>query len=291
MRWRGLLFVLLLVTLSEASVAAWADGPMLRLSKDTANLGDWITVSGTGLAPGARYQLEICGIGGTSNACDVTDATFAVVGAQGTFQQTLQVHEPPTPCPCTVHATPYSGPSADPVEAVLSIPGLRYLPDAVKPVPGVARLLDVAVTDDSAPLTQFGAEGAARVTVTFANLVGGPAGDPGLVLTLSRGGATLGTYPVRWTGGPLAAGGRRSLVYEVPLPGGWFRDFAIGVGVADANGRPMTVRTVPASVRPWGEVLAPAALVLGVSLILLGRKRGRGATADETSEAPGTDES
>jgi hypothetical protein len=264
---------------------------LLHLSETTAALGTWITVDGTGFAPGARYQLEICGIGGTSNSCDGTEATFAVVGAQGAFRQNLQIHEPPTPCPCTVHAAPYGGPSADPVDAAIAIPGLRFMPGAAEPVPGTAKLLDVSVADDSPLLTRFGADGSARVTVTVANLAGGPAGDPGVVLVLTRAGKTTGTYPVRWSGGPLPAGSRRSLVYDVPLPGGWFRDFGIGVQVAGAGGRPVTARTVPASVRPWGEPLAPAALLLGGGLIVLGRRRRHpaavpaGAAPDAVSDA------
>lgn len=292
--WKAVLATAMLAastaTPAATPAAAWdapADGPLLHLSQTTAALGTWITVDGTGFAPGARYQLAICGIGGTSNSCDVTAAAFAVVGAQGTFRQDLQVHEPPTPCPCTVHAAPYGGPSADPVDAALSIPGLRYMPEAAKPVPGMAKLLDVSVADDSPLLTQFGADGSARVTVTVTNLAGGPAGDPGIVLVLNRAGKTAGTYPVRWSGGPLAAGSRRSLVYDVPLPGGWFRDYGIGVQVADAGGRPVTVRTVPASVRPWGEPLAPAVLLLGVGLIVLGRRRGHAAAAAGAAGAAG----
>lgn len=274
--WRVILCTALSTGLAETPVTAWGappEGPALHLSQNTAKLGDWITVAGTGLAPGAHYQLEICGIGGTSNSCDVTDAVPAVVSTQGTLQQHLQVHEPPTPCPCTVHAAPYGGPSADPVDTTLTIPGLRYLPDAAEPAAGTARLLDVAVADDSPLLTQFGADGAARVTLTFANLGTGPAPDPGVRLALLRGGTTAAAYPVSWSGGPLAAGARRSLVYDVPLPGGWFRDYGIGVLVDGAGGRPVTVRTVPASVRPWGEPAAPAALLLGVGLMVLGRRR------------------
>jgi hypothetical protein len=162
------------------------------------------------------------------------------------------------------------------------------MPDAAKPVPGTAKLLDVAVADDSPLLTQFGADGAARVTLTFANLGAGPAADPGVQLTVLRGAATAAAYPVRWTGGPLAAGGRRSLVYDVPLPGGWFRDYGIGVRLAGADGRPVTVRTVPASVRPWGEPLAPAALLLGIGLMVLGR-RGKRRPAPAAEPAPGPD--
>src|SRR6185312_12968149 len=93
------------------------------------------------------------------------------------------------------------------------------------------------------------------------------------------------TYPVSWGSTPLAAGARRSLVYDVPLPGGWFRDFGIGVQVRGADGRPVTARTVPASVRPWGEPLACAVLLLGVVLIVLGRRGGHRAAAPG-SEAP-----
>lgn len=289
--WRVLLCTALSTGLAETPGTAWGappEGPALHLSQSTAKLGDWITVSGTGLAPGAHYQLEICGIGGTSNSCDVTDAAPAVVSTQGTLRQNLQVHEPPTPCPCTVHAAPYGGPSADPVDTALSIPGLRYMPDAAKPAIGTPKLLDVTVADDSPLLTRFGADGAARVTLTFANLGAGPAHDPGVELTLLRGGTTAAAYPVRWSGGPLAAGARRSLVYDVPLPGGWFRDFGIGVRLTGADGRPVTVRTVPASVRPWGEPLAPAALLLGVGLIVLGRRR-RHRPATPAQAAPGPD--
>ena len=251
----------------------------LHLSQDTAKVGEYVSVSGTNLPVGARYQLEVCGIGGTSNDCAITQAAFVTVGPSGGFTQSLRISEPPTPCPCTVHAAPYAGTAAEPLDIPITIPGLRFMPGAVKPVSGSAKLLDATVSDDSSPLTQIGGQGSANVTVTFANLSAGPAGDPGVALTLSRGGHEIGRYPLRWSGGDLPPGPRRALVYEVPLPGGWFRDYTIGVAVEDGSGRQPTVRTMAASVHPWGELLAPLALMLGVGCLLAGRRRHYDAVA------------
>jgi hypothetical protein len=256
--------------------------PTLTLSKNTAKAGERITVTGSGFPAGARLQVEVCGIGGSSNSCAITDAAPATTDAFGGFRQNLVVTEPPTPCPCTVHAAPYAGAAADPVDTPLSIPGLRFLPQAAPVVVGSAKLLDATAAADSPFLTQIGAGGSARVTLTFGNVSGGPADDPGVALALSRGGKPVGRYPVAWTGGALPAGERRTLVYEVPLPGGWFRDYEIGVVVGTGgtgDGKPITVRTLAASVRPWGELVAPGTLALGVLCLLAGRRRRSKAVA------------
>ena len=80
--------------------------PTLTLSKNTAKAGERITVTGSGFPSGARLQVEVCGIGGSSNSCAITDAALATTDAFGGFRQNLVVTEPPTPCPCTVHAAP-----------------------------------------------------------------------------------------------------------------------------------------------------------------------------------------
>ncbi|WP_194915600.1 hypothetical protein [Catenulispora rubra] len=258
---------------SSPAHATAADGPALVLSKTTAKLGEYISVTGSGFPTGARLQVEICGIGGTSNSCAIAAAVIATTDAAGGFHQTLPVVEPPTPCPCTVHAAPFDGAAADPVDAPISIPGLRHLPQAAPPQVGTAQLMDATAVGDSPFLAQLGADGSAQVTVTLANLGGGPAPDPGVVLTLSRGAKQVGRYPVAWTGGDLAVGGRRTLTCELALPGGWFRDYEIGVAIG-APGQPVTVRTLSAAVRPWGELVAPSALVLGVLCLLAVRRRG-----------------
>ncbi|MEZ0106139.1 putative membrane protein YphA (DoxX/SURF4 family) [Catenulispora sp. EB89] len=250
-----------------------ADGPALALSKSTAKLGEYISVTGSGFPAGARLQVEICGIGGTSNSCAIAAAVIATTDAAGGFHRSLPVVEPPTPCPCTVHAAPFDGAAADPVDAPISIPGLRYLPQAAPTPAGTAKLMDATAVGDSPFLSQLGADGSAQVTVTFANLGGGPAPDPGVVLTVSRGAKQVGRYPVAWTGGDLPVGGRRTLTCELALPGGWFRDYEIGVAIG-APGNPVTVRTLSAAVRPWGELVAPFALVLGVLCLLAVRRRG-----------------
>jgi hypothetical protein len=263
----------LLAGVLASPVARAADvGPILALSKSTAMLGEYIGVTGSGFPIGARLQVEICGTGGSSNSCAIGDAVFATVDALGGFQLSLHVTEPPTPCPCSVHAAPFAGTAADPVDVPISLPGLRYMPQAAPVVTGSAKLMDATVADDSPFLTQLGEDGSAKVTVTFANLSGGPAPDPGISVTLSRGSTQIGSYPVAWTGGALAVGQRRALVYELPLPGGWFRDYEIGI-VVGGSGHPVTVRTLSAAVRPWGELAAPAALLFGLSCLLMGRRR------------------
>jgi hypothetical protein len=261
------------VLVAPQAAQAADTGPTLVLSKSTAMLGEYIGVTGSGFPIGARLQVETCGTGGSSNSCAIADAAFATVDALGGFHLSLHVTEPPTPCPCTVHAAPFAGTAADPVDVPISVPGLRYLPQAAPVVTGSAKLMDATVVGDSPFLSQLGADGSAQVTVTFANLSGGPAPDPGVTLTLSRGGVQIGRYPVLWTGGALPVGRRRALVYELPLPGGWFRDYEIGVVVGTAAGKPVTVRTLSAAVRPWGELVAPAALAFGVSCLLLARRR------------------
>lgn len=260
--------------------AAVATSPALTLSTSVARVGERIAVTGSGFPAGARLQVEVCGIGGTSNSCAIGDAVVATADAFGGFRQTLPVTEPPTPCPCRVHAAPYAGAAADPVDVPLDIPGLRYLPQAAPVVVGSAKLLDATAADDSPLLTQIGAEGSARVTLTFGNLGGGPAPDPGVAVTLSRGGSQIGRYPVAWTGGSLPAGQRRTLVYEVPLPGGWFRDYEIGIVVGtQGRAKPLTVRTLSASVRPWGELAVPGTLALGLLCLLAARRRRSTAVA------------
>ena len=247
--------ILLAAGLPSPAAHATADGPSLVLSKTTAKLGEYISVTGSGFPIGAQLQVGICGIGGTSNSCAIASAVGATADALGGFHQNLPVVEPPTPCPCTVHATPFAGTAADPVDTPISIPGLRYLPqDAPTPAAGVAKLMAVGAVEDSPFLTQLGADGSARVTVTFANLGGGPAPDPGVVLTVSRGGKQVGSCPLAWTGGALAVGARRVLTCELALPGGWFRDYEIGVAIGAAGHR-ATVRTLSAAVRPWGELV------------------------------------
>ncbi|MBW8806328.1 MAG: hypothetical protein JF587_21125 [Catenulisporales bacterium] len=154
--------------LSLAGIAPTArsavDVPTLTLSKETVKPGEWVAVSGSGFPVGARLQIEVCGVGGSSNSCAISDAAFATTDAFGGFHQNLRVTEPPTPCPCVVHAAPYAG------------------------------------------------------TLTFGNLSGGPADDPGVALTLSHGGKQIARHPVTWSGGSLPVGQRRTL-YELPPPG------------------------------------------------------------------------
>jgi hypothetical protein len=263
----------LIGALTAPAAYATADGPTLVLSKSTAKLGEYISVTGSGFPIGAQLQVEICGIGGSSNSCAIAAAVGATADALGGFHRKLPVVEPPTPCPCTVHVTPFAGTAADPVDTPIDIPGLRYLPRAT-PVAdaGTAKLMQATAVDDSPFLTQLGADGSARVTITFANLSGGPAPDPGVVLTVSRGGDQVGRYPLAWTGGALPVGARRTLTAELSLPGGWFRDYEIGVALGP-TGRQATVRTLSAAVRPWGELAAPAALAVGVVCLLAARRR------------------
>ena len=259
--------------LTAPATYAAADGPTLALSKGTAKLGEYIRVTGSGFPIGAQLQVEICGIGGSSNSCAIAAAVGATADALGGFHQTLQVVEPPTPCPCTVHVTPFAGTAADPVDAPITIPGLRFLPQAAPAADaGTAKLMQATAADDSPFLTRLGADGSARVTVTFANLSGGPAPDPGVVLTVSRGGKQVGRYPLAWTSGPLPVGARRTLTADLSLPGGWFRDYEIGVALGRA-GHQATVRTLSAAVRPWGELVAPATLAVGVVCLLAARRR------------------
>ena len=102
----------LLAGLTSPVAQATADGPVLVLSKTTANLGEYISVTGSGFPIGAQLQVEICGIGGSSNSCAIASAVGATADALGGFHQTLPVAEPPTPCPCTVHVTPFAGTAA-----------------------------------------------------------------------------------------------------------------------------------------------------------------------------------
>lgn len=278
---RRLVAVLALVLLG-AGVASFtspaaqaADGPALVLSKNTAKLGEYVGVTGSGFPVGAQLQVEICGIGGSSNSCAIAAAVNATADASGGFHQSLPVMEPPTPCPCTVHAVPFAGAAADPVDVPIGIPGLRFLPQAAPAAAGTAKLLDAVLVPDSPLLTQFGADGSARVTLTFADLGGGPAPDPGVALTVSRGGRRVGRYPVPWVGGDLAVGARRMVACDLALPGGWFRDYQIGVELGPVAD-PITVRTLSAAVRPWGEVGAPAALLAGVGCLLAARRRRHG---------------
>lgn len=265
--------VLLIGGLTAPVTYAAADGPTLVLSKSTAKLGEYISVTGSGFPIGAQLQVEICGIGGSSNSCAIAAAVGATVDALGGFHRTLPVVEPPTPCPCTVHVTPFAGTAADPVDTPISIPGLRDLPLAAPAADaGTAKLMRATAVGDSPFLTQFGADGSARVTVVFANLGGGPAPDPGAVLTVSRGGEQVGRYPLAWTGGALPVGARRTLSADLSLPGGWFRDYEIGVALGPAAHQ-ATVRTLSAAVRPWGELAAPAALAVGVVCLLAARRR------------------
>src|SRR6185437_1882535 len=184
-----------IASLTSSASHASAGGPTLALSKSSAKLGEYVGVTGSGFPIGAQLQVEICGIGGSSNSCAIAAAVGATADALGGFHQTLQVVEPPTPCPCTVHVTPFAGTAADPVDAPITIPGLRFLPQAAAVDAGTAKLMQATAADDSPFLTRLGADGSARVTVTFANLSGGPAPDPGVVLTVSRGGKQVGRYP------------------------------------------------------------------------------------------------
>ncbi|MFL6110256.1 MAG: hypothetical protein ACJ786_02735 [Catenulispora sp.] len=268
-KWAVIAAVLSLAGIAPTAYSA-ADVPALTLSKEVVPPGEWVAVSGRGFPAAARLQIEVCGVGGSSNSCAIADAAFATTDAFGGFHQNLRVTEPPTPCPCVVHAAPYAGTAADPVDAPLGIPGLRYLPRAAPVVPGTARLLDAGAVGDSSFLARIGADGSLRVTLTFGNLSGGPVGDPGVALTLSHDGKQVGRYPVTWTGGALPVGQRRVLVYELPLPGGWFRDYEVGVVLGKAT----TVRTLSGSVHPWGELMVPGTLALGL-LCLFAGTRGR----------------
>jgi hypothetical protein len=263
----------LIGALTAPAAYASADGPTLVLSKSTAKLGEYIGVTGSGFPIGTQLQVEICGIGGSSNSCAIAAAVGATADALGGFHQMLRIVEPPTPCPCTVHVTPFAGTAADPVDTPISIPGLRYLPQADPAADaGTAKLMQATAADDSPFLMQLGADGSVRVTVTFANLSGGPAPDPGVVLTVSRSGKQVGRYPLAWTGGALPVGARRTLTADLALPGGWFHDYEIGVALGPAAHQ-ATVRTLSAAVRPWGELAAPAALAVGVGCLLAARRR------------------
>lgn len=264
--------VLLAAGLTSPATHAGPEGPALVLSESTAKLGEYIRITGSGFPQGAQLQVEICGIGGSSNSCAIAAAVTVTADALGGFRQSLPVAEPPTPCPCTVHAAPFAGAAADPVDVPVSIPGLRFLPQAAPVAAGTAKLLDAVLVPDSPFLTQFGADGSARVTLTFADLGGSPAPDPGVALTVSRAGRRIGRYPVPWAGGDLAGGARRTLICDLGLPGGWFRDYEIGVELGPAS-QPITVRTLSAAVRPWGEVGAPAALLAGLGCLLAARRR------------------
>ena len=90
-----------------AAKAEVSDGPALVLSKSTAKLGEYIGVTGTGFPAGARLQVEICGLGGSSNSCAIAAAVAATTDAAGGFHQALPVVEPPTPCPCPVLLVPW----------------------------------------------------------------------------------------------------------------------------------------------------------------------------------------
>ncbi|MQS36771.1 hypothetical protein FFZ77_14450 [Streptomyces katsurahamanus] len=267
------LFALLLPQPAAPAYAADGDGPGVELSRQRAEQGGEITVSGSGWRPRALLMILVCGqnmIGGT-DACANSEGRAVTAGAGGSFSGKLPVAAPPKPCPCVVHVATVTGErAAENVPFTVAGHPTAPLPDSG----GRGRLAVLAATrleGDDGVLVFFGAPPSRRLVFTVGNLGAATVEDP-----VFRVGVAHGLYAPRWEErrwhGTLKPGEKALVKLDVELPPGAHGDYEVSV----AYGRKPMVSQPWGVGRPWGvtifwillAVVVPAAVFrIGMAIV------------------------
>ncbi|MFI1866652.1 hypothetical protein [Streptomyces jumonjinensis] len=299
------LFALLLPQQAAPAFAADGDGPGVELSRQRAERGGEITVSGSGWRPRALLMILVCGqnmIGGT-DACANSEGRAVTAGAGGSFSGKLPVAAPPEPCPCVVHVATVTGErAAENVPFTVAGHPTAPLPDSG----GRGRLAVLAATrleGDDGVLVFFGAPPSRRLVFTVGNLGAATVEDP-----VFRVGVAHGLYAPRWEErrwrGTLKPGEKALVKLDVELPPGAHGGYEVSV---EYGRKPMVSQPWDVG-RPWGvtifwillAVVVPAAVFrIGMAIVDRVRPPGRhrvtrrhsGGPAGPEDDVPGPEDS
>jgi len=246
-----------------------------KFPDDAVARGSTFKVQGTGWAPNALVELEVCGNHADSGTSDCSVGTSVVVASNdsGAFNGRLSVVLPPAPCPCVIRAV--SQDSSVSATASVTIPGAptAHAGDGTVVQPALRKLdvEHVALIGSDSLTTWLGGRATRRLEFDIVNsgsvavsgasvdFVQGPKGNPtGFVppLKLDR----------------FAVGERRRIVVPIRFNALAFGDQSVR-GSVRGTSVPVTF-TVNTSTHPWLLIIVPI-VVLGQLLLLAIRNRLR----------------
>jgi hypothetical protein len=246
-----------------------------KFPDDAVARGSTFKVQGSGWAPNALIELEVCGNHADSGTSDCSVGTSVVVASNdtGAFNGRLSVVLPPTPCPCVVRAV--SQDSSVSATASVTIPGAptAHAGDGNVVQPALRKLdIDhVSLIGSDSFTTWLGGRATRRLEFEIVN--SGTVAVSGASVDFVRGpkGSPTGFVP------PLkldrfAVGERRKIVVPIRFDALAFGDQSVR---ASLRGTSVPVSfTVNTSTHPWLLVIVPI-LVLGQLTLLAIRNRLR----------------
>jgi len=246
-----------------------------KFPDDAVARGSTFKVQGTGWAPNALIELEVCGNHADSGTSDCSVGTSVVVASNdsGAFNGRLSLVLPPTPCPCVVRAVSQN--SSVSATASVTIPGAQtaHAGDGTVVQPALRKLdiEHVALIGSDSLTTWLGGRATRRLEFEVVNhgtiavngasldFVQGPKGNPtGFVPPLK-----LDRFEV---------GERRKIVVPIRFDALAFGDQSVR-GSVRGTSVPVSF-TVTTSTHPWLLILVPI-VVIGQLILLSVRNRLR----------------
>lgn len=248
-RWVGAAVVALGLLL--APVSSWADtGGDVSVNNARPQLGEEVTVTGSGFKAGDMVSLRVCGAPDASGRLACAEGNEKLeVAFDGSVRGPLTIEEPPGDCPCSVVV---DSPDTAPVSTPINLVGHPMAKTAKAP----DLFVDTATVEPSGGLGRwFGAAPDLTLTMTLRNAGVAPA-EPILDMVWRDGDGD--PQPITDSGLPIVEPGE-TVEVEVPMSLGAFAQgehIVSGQVVVGDLYAPVEART---AVAPWGLYI----LVLG----------------------------
>lgn len=234
-----------------APVNSWADtGGEVSVNNVRPQLGEEVTVTGTGFTAGDMVSLRVCGAPDASGRLACAEGNEKIeVAIDGSVRGPLTIEEPPGDCPCSVVV---DSPDTAPVSTPINLVGHPMAKTAKAP----DLFVDTATLEPAGGLGRwFGAAPDLTLTMTLRNAGVAPA-EPILDMVWRDGDGD--PQSITDTGLPIVEPGE-TVEVEVPMSLGAFAQgehIVSGQVVVGDLYAPVEART---AVAPWGLYL----LVLG----------------------------
>jgi hypothetical protein len=168
--------------------------PAISLSLSAANVGQPVTVIGTGFPATTSVSLQVCGnaAGHGSSDCDTLAGQTVVTDEIGSFRSSVVVRYAPVPCPCVVWAVSNGIKPASAIAPIGVVTGVYATSKGSDPAPepvATTRLevLDVSTRQPDAWKSWLGIASPHELVVTLRNAGTSTIAHPVLSLTLGRG--------------------------------------------------------------------------------------------------------
>ncbi|WP_110240203.1 hypothetical protein [Nocardioides gilvus] len=256
-------------------VSSWADtGGEVSVDNIRPQLGDEITVTGSGFTEGDQVSFRVCGAPDATGRLACVEGNESLeVAFDGTVRGPLTVEEPPGDCPCSVVVV---SPGAPPAATPINLVGHPM----AKAVQAPDLVVDAATLEPSGGLGRWlGAAPDVTLRMTLRNAGVAPA-EPTLDLVWRDGDDA--PQPITDSGLPIVEPGE-SVEVEVPLKFGSFAQGEHSVSGQVVVGDLYAPVEASTTLAPWGLY----ALVLG-GLGAAGYARIRKIGGSETPVGPAT---